>query len=463
MELQIVAHACLAVRAAGVRLVVDPWVEGPVYWGSWWHWPEPVLAPDFFDADFIYLTHWHFDHFHEESLQRFNKRAHVLVAAFPVSAMVKHLRKLGFTQVTELPQAGSFDLAPGFRLTSYQVRHEDDSVAVIEADGAVIVDLNDAKPMASTWKLLRARHPRVDFMLRSHSPAWSYPTCYTFEDASQKFEVSRRSYVDAFIAAARILQPRHAVPFASGVCHLHRDVISQNDAMVTTDQVAAVWNEDAHPGTELTIMPAGSSWSTADGFSLTTAPDIAAHVQRLTEREASRLESIYRAEEGRTCSFETFNAFFGEFFRRGGWASRWVDAHWAFRLTRNGREEFWCADFRRRQVTRQETLPDSVTSVITVPEALLEDALQRYIVTNIDISKRWRVHIRRGGAMRHVVAMILLGWFEAGYCDPGSILTRRAMVGLLRRYPEAIDYATIGLHLLKRDQDAVTRAVTDPL
>ena len=212
MQFQIVGHACLSVEAAGTRLVIDPWIQGSLYWGSWWHWPDPVFGPELLEPDFIYLTHWHFDHFHADSLRLFDKRAHVLVPRFPVSFLASQLRALGFNRITELRQAERYELAAGFTLTSYQVRHEDDSVAVVDADGACLVDLNDAKPMPSTWKLLRTRHPRVDFMLRSHSPAWSYPTFYSFEDRTDAIELSGRSYVQSFIAAARMLRPRHAVP-----------------------------------------------------------------------------------------------------------------------------------------------------------------------------------------------------------------------------------------------------------
>ena len=208
MQFQIVGHACMSVEAAGTRLVTDPWIQGSVYWDSWWHWPEPVFGPELFESDFIYVTHWHFDHFHAESLDRFSRRTHILIPRFPVSSLAGHLRDLGFTQVTEITHGARFELAPGFTLTSYQSQFQDDSVAVVEADGTVLVDLNDAKPLPSTWRRLRRRHPRVDFMMRSHSPAWSYPSRFTFEDASQAIRVHRRSYADAFVAAALILRER---------------------------------------------------------------------------------------------------------------------------------------------------------------------------------------------------------------------------------------------------------------
>lgn len=463
MQFQVVSHACLSVEAAGIRLLIDPWIEGPVYWGSWWHWPDPVFGPELFEADFIYLTHWHFDHFHAESLGRFDKRAHVLVPRFPVSTLVEQLRALGFTRITELKQAERFELAAGISLTSYQVQYQDDSIAVVEGEGTVLVDLNDAKPLPSTWKLLRRRHPRVDFMLRSHSPAWSYPTCYSFEDPDEAIHVSRSSYVDAFIAAAEILRPRFAVPFASGVCHLHREARAENAEIVTTDLVRSVWNERPHEGIELKLMPAGSRWSAQAGFEIAPEPEaLASHVARVGLREGARLESLYAEEEGRACSFEAFEAFFGDLLKRAWLLAPLLGIRWVFRVTQKGTVEFWSVDFRRRTVERSRTQPDEYTSLITVHPAVLDQAVREMTFTNIDIAKRWHVHVRRGGVIKHLLGMVFVALYEAGYFRLRNLMTRRFLTGVGRRLPEGFDYLRLALRLLRRDRGALTEAVTDP-
>ena len=140
MKFQIVGHACLQVEAAGKRLVVDPWILGSVYWDAWWHCPEPVHDESIFKADFIYFTHWHFDHVHPQSLARFDKSCLVLLPKFPVSSLPDQLRGLGFTRIQEVEHGRSVELAPGFTLTSYQIQYQDDSICVVEADGTVLVD-----------------------------------------------------------------------------------------------------------------------------------------------------------------------------------------------------------------------------------------------------------------------------------------------------------------------------------
>ena len=71
MEFRIVSHACLEVRAGGKRLVIDPWLNEPTYWSSWWHCPPPIFGEDIYQADYVYITHWHFDHFDPKTLKKF--------------------------------------------------------------------------------------------------------------------------------------------------------------------------------------------------------------------------------------------------------------------------------------------------------------------------------------------------------------------------------------------------------
>ena len=67
-------------------------------------------------------------------------------------------------------------------------------------------------------------------------------------------------------------------------------------------------------------------------------------------------------------------------------------------------------------------MPQDYDSVITVSPAVLSGSLRNDVFTNVDISKRWRVHIKRGSAMRHFVLTNLLLLYEAGYLSPKATL-----------------------------------------
>ena len=70
MKVTYLAHASLLLEAGGIRLVTDPWLDGPTYLSAWWHFPEPAMSgAALAGIDYVYLTHEHVDHFHEPTLR----------------------------------------------------------------------------------------------------------------------------------------------------------------------------------------------------------------------------------------------------------------------------------------------------------------------------------------------------------------------------------------------------------
>jgi UDP-MurNAc hydroxylase len=110
MKMIIHGHACMSIFYNEKRLVIDPWLEDGIYFNGWHHLTDPIYDDSIFDTDYIYLTHWHFDHFHEKTLERFNKKAQVFVPKFPVSYLETNLHKLGFENITEMVHTNLYTL-----------------------------------------------------------------------------------------------------------------------------------------------------------------------------------------------------------------------------------------------------------------------------------------------------------------------------------------------------------------
>lgn len=465
MKFDIVSHACLSVEANSVRLVVDPWLEGPVYWGAWWHCPAAVYDDSIFSANFVYMTHWHFDHMHEDTLRRFDKSCHMLVPKFPVSIMAEGLRELGFTNVTELEHGVTKSLGKDFDFTSFQVSYQDDSVCVIEADGVVIMDVNDAKPLTRAWKHFRERYPQVDFMLRSHSPAWSYPSSYSFDDPKDAIPVTPESYLDAFRSAASIIKPKYAVPFASSVCHPHEDILEENAEVISAFELRDYLVTRPLQGTELAIMPHGSSWSSDTGFDVDLdhgVRDARVYVDTHAQDTQAWLSEIATSEGNARLEFSVFEGYFRNFLRSLILPLRpFLNINLVFAVEQDGKEEFWSVAFRNGKISRSTSEPAGATSVIRTPNAILDDALKTSTFTNIDISKRWQVTIRKGGMTRHMLACVLIALHEAGYTQLKNILSWRFFSGIFSRRAEALDYIALSLKVIRSGPASAATAVTD--
>jgi len=464
MEFRIVSHACLDVSASGKRLVIDPWLNEPTYWSAWWHAPPPQFGPDIFSADYVYITHWHFDHFDPKTLRKFEKHTTAIVPKFPISGLKQQLENAGFERIVELKHGERMKLADDFWLTSYQISFQDDSIAVVESGDTVLMDLNDSKPLPSTWRTFRAKYPKVDFMLRSHSPAWSYPTRYTFEDPSDRLPVDARTYMEAFVAAAQQLSPRYAIPFASGVCHLHREVIDENRFLVSAPEMRTYFESHAGrvPNSKLQIMPVGSRWSSDSGFELTAnvVEDIVAYSEERARSESERLEKTYRNEATKEVAFDDFSKYFNKFFKATRLLRPFIrNARWVFPIEKP-QAEYWCVDYGKGTIERSAQMPQSYDSIVTVSPAVLSGSLRNDIFTNVDISKRWRVHINRGSAMRHFIVTNLLLLFEAEYLSPKRLFSWRFLSGYARRFPEVLDYARMAFLTATKGKDSLVTAVT---
>ena len=71
MKITLIGHAAILVETRGVRILSDPWWQGPCFGAQWWPQSQPWLEPlSEAPPDFIYLSHGHGDHFsrrHDET------------------------------------------------------------------------------------------------------------------------------------------------------------------------------------------------------------------------------------------------------------------------------------------------------------------------------------------------------------------------------------------------------------
>ena len=91
-----------------VSFATDPWLIGPAFQNGWWlHESTRIDAFDKLNScDFIYISHNHPDHLHEETLKNIRKDMLFLVPKFNSGSTEKTLRSFGFENV-HLPEFGT--------------------------------------------------------------------------------------------------------------------------------------------------------------------------------------------------------------------------------------------------------------------------------------------------------------------------------------------------------------------
>jgi UDP-MurNAc hydroxylase len=318
MEFQTLSHAGLRVAVGDVELLCDPWLIGSVYWRSWWNYPEvPRELVNSLKPDFIYLTHLHWDHFQAASLRLFPDDVQMLVPYDRYGRMVRDLKAVGKTNVRELRHGERVELTDRLAIRSFQFSpFVTDCALVIEADGQILLNANDAKFAGLPLRHILSHYPKVDFCFRSHSSA-NARVCYHVMDAPDAPVDDNEHYLRAFSLFVERVRPRYAIPFASNNCLLHDDVFDMNGLTQTPLAVKEYFEcfaAERGLNTKLQIMIPGDRWSSERGFTLRehdyfTQRD--EHLRAYRERVQPTMEKQRKLESRITVSNSAMQKFFG--------------------------------------------------------------------------------------------------------------------------------------------------------
>jgi hypothetical protein len=236
LKITLVCQASLLVETRGVRILSDPWYDGRIYGDAWELCPAPPAWPEVGPLDAIYLSHAHPDHFHVPTLRRLlpvvGAEVAVLVPQLFFPVMRDALSSLGYRNVVEMAPGRAFDFR-GVGLFCQQYRFND-SLLVIQGDETA-VNLNDCPVRGATLRDLARRFPSVDYVFAQYAVAQAYPFAYESETG----DWDAGDLIERFDAYARVLKPRHMVPFASFVRFCHKDNAHMNAHRTTLDALSA--------------------------------------------------------------------------------------------------------------------------------------------------------------------------------------------------------------------------------
>jgi len=157
MKITHYSNSFVSVRSQDYHIVCDPWI-GKANTGGWQSFPEfsvDQLASQLTDANWIYISHLHDDHFHPETLKILGLLdREFIIKRFQTPILRERLKRLGITRIHEVDpftvnRFGPFEVTIFPQMTSNSSALEDDvnydldtSIA-IKADGYVFFNQVD--------------------------------------------------------------------------------------------------------------------------------------------------------------------------------------------------------------------------------------------------------------------------------------------------------------------------------
>ena len=260
------AHACAEIIHDDFSILTDPWLEGLAFMGAWKHSPKPIAKIENLCPNAICITHEHSDHFHEESISKFNKNTLVLFPDFPNKRIEKSLKKLGFSNIIPMEFGNKYDLSDKIKVSCYEPQSVwNDSIFHFDIDGFNVLNINDAGLNFRIKKYL----PKIDLLMSSFSPGASgFPLCwknFTTEEKISYYKKAKKGMIDMLERACELYGADFLLPFASHFDLHHpdheeyRDILKEYGKNTVDDVKNNINNVEV-----IDILP-GESWNCFDG------------------------------------------------------------------------------------------------------------------------------------------------------------------------------------------------------
>jgi hypothetical protein len=400
LALRTLGHACLALCRKGENpiLVTDPWLVGSVYWRSWWleNYPSAEEIDWLGNTDFVYVTHEHPDHFHMPTIRRLGSGPTYLFPSLAEQGYLDHMARHGLRAEIIVPLQWRA-IAEDVSVLSIPVWN-DDSVLLIDTPNALILNLNDAKPLRPVLRAIRRvadKSGKRKILLCSYSPA---SVINSFLDDAGIIALKPAQHYVAYVCRlCDLLAIDTYMPFASQAVFNRLDSRWANDYRTTYGHLKQYWRARTR------LLPPYTTLDLGDFSYCSTAPE----QYRPSEKSKVRALTRHRSAEENTA---TISAEDVAALERKLNAFRWLlplilPRGFAFRC---GERCFHYNGWRGRLIEVDPSIGRCGDFIITVPKLTIKEALENDHVSDLGITMFVRIRLLRRIDPRKAYALFVL-------------------------------------------------------
>tara|TARA_B100000676_G_scaffold312715_1_gene388465 strand:+ start:1271 stop:2668 length:1398 start_codon:yes stop_codon:yes gene_type:complete len=231
MIIRYYSHATFQlVSEKGLRLLTDPWLFNPVYGHMIWQFPEcPISDKEYFEQDFIYISHEHPDHFCLRTLDSFSRHTPIIIRRYNTAEFLRNrLHRLGFLNTIELSHRESICLGKDLEVTLVADPFSSDSLLIVSDGSHTVLNQNDCIPTVDDQAWIDKNFD-IDLGLIFYSGGSQYPSCFEMDDAAKKIATEKRinSQMLSAIDITERMGIRRAIPAANDMCSFRNPEFDQ--------------------------------------------------------------------------------------------------------------------------------------------------------------------------------------------------------------------------------------------
>lgn len=242
MHVKYINSATVVVESNGIKVLCDPWLVDGAYYGSWCHYPPlDINIEDFFDIDYIYISHVHPDHLNIETLSQFPKNIPILIHDYEQKFVSRILGMIGFEKIIEIGHKKVLTLGNNFSIEILAADNCDpekcglflgcsvgpghskslsiDTIAVFNSKDSVVVNTNDCPYdlAKDVCRYIKSKYKEIDLLLVGYLGAGPFPQCFPDINEDEKIiacENKKNNFFNQTIKFITALEPQTFIPFA---------------------------------------------------------------------------------------------------------------------------------------------------------------------------------------------------------------------------------------------------------
>ena len=215
-ELKFLSHASVLLKTPKVSMLIDPWLIGDTYWGSWAQFPNDSFnVHNLPIPTHVVITHPHPDHFHPQTLKNFDRDVPLYFPKFPSQIIPQTLTKMGFKNLFPTDWEVPVVLPDGISFAFLRpISLWEDSALLVRVKDWTWLNQNDAgSPLRDD-----VVPKKLDLVTSSFDVGASgYPLTWGVSDwrAQALLKSQASALVQTLRSTADKLRPRFFGPFAS--------------------------------------------------------------------------------------------------------------------------------------------------------------------------------------------------------------------------------------------------------